>query len=484
MGTAAQAPSGLNLVAPSSTASRLFIGGLSREMTEEDLRQAIASQLKINGSALTVKRPQGKSFAFVDFPSHDFARRLVEMVARKGGGGMPFQGRTLTVGWATEKGKEQPLTGSSTVLSGFVRQGQGAVTGGGNGNGNGAQSGESTDADVYQVVEFAHEREIIPPTSDSKVLFIGGLPLLAARPSSGTATSDEELDATAAAAKQSEAIEVQLMALLNKICSGEESTGDGDNSSLSDGQQFVVKVNRVPGKTFAFVEMDGYDSAMKVISASIKANYRLFGKAITIGWSKGEASAQSYEKPRHTLPPAPDCKVIYVGNLPSDASEESLEAWIQDAETVGQSQTRPVEIVAIRRPEGKDFAFVEMKSPGQAQAVMRRLSSEERFLQGKKVTIGWAKGKPVDQAANASECWFCLASPSLKVITPTLYTQSGITSVQAHLVLSVADTCYVAIPRGGVTDFHAMISPIDCVPSRLHFSAGVTLCQDRFLSPF
>ncbi len=29
---------------------------------------------------------------------------------------------------------------------------------------------------------------------------------------------------------------------------------------------------------------------------------------------------------------------------------------------------------------------------------------------------------------------------------------------------------YVALPRGGVTDLHVLIAPIDCVPSRVHLS--------------
>ena len=39
------------------------------------------------------------------------------------------------------------------------------------------------------------------------------------------------------------------------------------------------------------------------------------------------------------------------------------------------------------------------------------------------------------------------------------------------MVVSIGEHCYVALARGGVTDFHLLIVPIDCVPNRLHLSA-------------
>lgn len=41
------------------------------------------------------------------------------------------------------------------------------------------------------------------------------------------------------------------------------------------------------------------------------------------------------------------------------------------------------------------------------------------MLQGGALTFGWAKGRPADREAgnsHAMDCWFCLASPSVKVI--------------------------------------------------------------------
>lgn len=67
--------SGVNLVAPSSQACTLFIGGLLRSMTESDLEGVL-------NDVLSIKRPPGKSFAFVEFTSHAAALKAVEISAR------------------------------------------------------------------------------------------------------------------------------------------------------------------------------------------------------------------------------------------------------------------------------------------------------------------------------------------------------------------------------------------------------------------
>jgi hypothetical protein len=44
-------------------------------------------------------------------------------------------------------------------------------------------------------------------------------------------------------------------------------------------------------------------------------------------------------------------------------------------------------------------------------------------------------GKPAEKNSHQGDCWFCLGSPSVKV----------------HLVVSVSENAYLAIPRGGMT---------------------------------
>jgi hypothetical protein len=41
-------------------------------------------------------------------------------------------------------------------------------------------------------------------------------------------------------------------------------------------------------------------------------------------------------------------------------------------------------------------------------------------------------------------------------------------------VVSVSDSMYLALPRGGINDWHALIVPVDCTSSRLQLSPGVS----------
>lgn len=41
-------------------------------------------------------------------------------------------------------------------------------------------------------------------------------------------------------------------------------------------------------------------------------------------------------------------------------------------------------------------------------------------------------------------CWFCLSSPE----------------VEKHLVVAVSDCCYLALAKGGLSPFHALILPV------------------------
>eukprot|EP00970_Alexandrium_tamarense_P009561 scaffold1917_cov196-Alexandrium_tamarense.AAC.22 len=121
-------------------------------------------------------------------------------------------------------------------------------------------------------------------------------------------------------------------------------------------------------------------------------------------------------------------------------------------------------------------------------------------LQG--VTLYWAKGSSQpkgDNNANGknhglsfnkqhfppdsrTDCWFCLASPSC----------------EKHLIVAVREECYVAMPKGAVNDFHALIVPVehggdgalvnkkvapemDDVKSQLRMHAKTVLQKDLFV---
>ena len=58
-----------NLIPPSTTAKTLFVGGLSREVGEEEIRRSFPD-------VFSVRKPEGKSYAFVDFHSHLTAKQV------------------------------------------------------------------------------------------------------------------------------------------------------------------------------------------------------------------------------------------------------------------------------------------------------------------------------------------------------------------------------------------------------------------------
>ncbi|GJP72513.1 hypothetical protein CLOP_g3241 [Closterium sp. NIES-67] len=62
---------------------------------------------------------------------------------------------------------------------------------------------------------------------------------------------------------------------------------------------------------------------------------------------------------------------------------------------------------------------------------------------------GGAAAAPAAAPPAPAPCWFCLSSPK----------------VEAHLVVSVGDHCYVALPKGPLVPGHVLILPIEHFPS-------------------
>ncbi|EQC26089.1 hypothetical protein SDRG_16041 [Saprolegnia diclina VS20] len=68
--------------------------------------------------------------------------------------------------------------------------------------------------------------------------------------------------------------------------------------------------------------------------------------------------------------------------------------------------------------------------------------------------------------ANRSECWFCLATPT----------------VETHLIVSIGDEAYVAIPKGPIVPDHVLIIPIQHVSSMRSLSPAAAAEVDKFKS--
>lgn len=378
-GDASQHGKPLNLVPPSTTATTLFIGGISPESNEHDLG-------KFMRNIRSIRRTPGKRFAFVDFVSHSAACDVVDQSTRR-----PFRldGRTLQVGWGNS---------------------------GGNDSKHNEQRREKTDEEKF--AQLMNERQLVPPSEDARVLYIGNL----ANVTEGNASLLEDLQ------------------------------------TIFEG---VEEVQVVPGKSFAFVQFINFNYAMAVITRSLNENIKLQGRPLIIGWSKSGGS--SSKSSLLMEPPYPDCKVLFLGNVGELTSVAEITAALSQSvpllgQANGDSSQGEAGIVSIRKPSGRNYAFVEFDSNAAAATMLERITEGAVKLAGNSsghaLSAGWAKGRAAEQEDQCADCWFCLASPSVKV----------------HLIASVGECAYVALPRGGIVDYHTMVCPIDCVPSRLHLS--------------
>jgi len=227
----------------------------------------------------------------------------------------------------------------------------------------------------------------------------------------------------------------------------------------------AVEVRRVPGKSYAFVNYPDFAAADGAVKRATAEPVLVDGRALMVGWAKGrdeerererEAEAEA-RRARAAQPPEPDAATVFVGRLPPGTTSEALAALFQD-------------VVEVRLPAGRDYAFVELASHQAARRAVEDAggagggASGGLVVNGRAVSIGWARGKPAAPSQTVPDCWFCLGSPSVKT----------------HLVVSVSDHAYLALPRGGLVDAHVLLSPIDCVPSRTHLSADAKHDFARF----
>ncbi len=90
--------------------SKLFVGNLSYQTRENDLREYFSQAGAITAVNLMLDKFTGKSrgFAFVEFASAPEANKAIEMFHRK-----DFQGRPLTVNLARPKEERPPAEGGA-----------------------------------------------------------------------------------------------------------------------------------------------------------------------------------------------------------------------------------------------------------------------------------------------------------------------------------------------------------------------------------
>eukprot|EP01038_Epipyxis_sp_PR26KG_P007785 gene7785-10575_t len=387
-----------NLIPPNENATCLFVGGLLRETTESDLKKILPNIISIN-------RIVGKSFAFVEFDSHNAAKHIIEMSSTRGIS-LPNSSYGLNIGWAKAKDSNNQ---SLVVDHGMI------------------------------------ERNLIPPSSDAKILFVGGLPSLY---NNISISSDDHNNSLLDSMDDNKSMKLKSTLL-----------------SLFEGSTKVVKVTN---KSYAFVEFDSYDNAMSIMHKTLNNDgigipYAIDGKPLLIGWALPNSSNGMNDK-RILTPPSRDSKVLFIGGLSDNITNDD----IMNIFTINNNNEViiPKNIVSIQRPVGKDFAFIEFINHVEALNVMNFISENYNFemlLHEKKILFGWAKGKAAESIEDHN-CWFCLASPEVKF----------------HLIVSIGEHAYLTLPRGGINDQHALIVPIECVPSRVQLSSVAKVELSRF----
>ena len=122
------------------------------------------------------------------------------------------------------------------------------------------------------------------------------------------------------------------------------------------------------------------------------------------------------------------------------------------------------------RVSGGSFGFIDFESHQSAASAIVVANGLD-IGGGSTIVCKWSKGTaPRPQARNRpdfvrhpedsrTECWFCLASPQL----------------EDHLIVSVLDSSYLALPKGGLVPLHSLIVPIAHVQGSalmMAFAAG------------
>ena len=158
----------------------------------------------------------------------------------------------------------------------------------------------------------------------------------------------------------------------------------------------AVHVNRPRNKPFAFVDFASNAEAEALLLQSLKEGVIIGDCPVTIGWAK------PHEEVTVINPLVAQSKTLFVGNLSSTATIEDVKLLFPN-------------LKSMHRPEGKNFGFAEFDSMEETRVIMDHYGSNASayIVAGENVKLGWAKDMV---QTHSQECWFCLSSPSIKVL--------------------------------------------------------------------
>jgi len=234
---------------------------------------------------------------------------------------------------------------------------------------------------------------LIPPSEDAKVLFVGGLVnyrSLIVQPTTIISSSSSSSRSNDGGEEENSGVNISPLQL-----------------ELLELMPGLVSMHKSANKSYAFVEFDCYQSAMAVMTRSLQQPPLVLnnGSPIMVGWSKENNlvdASNALASFLLTEPPSDDSKVLFIGAIPSNISEQDISALFNTttssiaapSSTLSQSSSSSLSssssscVVSIRRPEGRDYAFVEFINAEAARKAMARNRSSPLLINDAPVLIG------------------------------------------------------------------------------------------------
>lgn len=118
---------------------------------------------------------------------------------------------------------------------------------------------------------------------------------------------------------------------------------------------------RAEGKAFAFATFSSCEAAMSFMNVSESVRFK--GRQLIINWKKDKSDGATSDAPSNTH------RIVYFGGVPHVASVEDVLENL--AFTINEK-----DITHVRRPEGKNFLFIEFASHNLARKVVETSGRE------------------------------------------------------------------------------------------------------------
>ncbi|CAD6186691.1 unnamed protein product [Caenorhabditis auriculariae] len=204
------------------------------------------------------------------------------------------------------------------------------------------------------------------------------------------------------------------------------------------------------------------------LAAELKPRYHIAGTGV-------HYERQPYRNHRVLLEPARHV-TRFIG-LASVANDEK-QKWLYACNIKPMRKLEKEELVA-QPPNASEFPYKEVLEELKVKEVLNNMDSgkrpegaQYRFEMYDQDDTESRKRRNEDggprEKRPAAPCWFCLSN----------------VDAEKHLVVSVGDSCYVAMPKGPLTDDHVMILSIEHIQSLVSAPVNVRDEVEKFKNAF